>query len=222
MKLIMTGASGFIGHETLSQAISHPDITSIIVLSRKALAITSPKLTTIIHDDFACYPPSVMSQLEGASACIWVIGAKTLDLETTRRTRLEYGMAAAQAFSKLPQPHGHTFKFVFVSGFVTVPDQNANTWFYSEARKVAGQAENMVVAFAQEKEKAQFDSFVVRPARVLEKDRGVFASCVRRISPYAVGIEEVAAVLVDLAINGSNKTIWENRDLQSRGEELAK
>ena len=222
MKLIMTGVSGFIGHEALTQAISHPDITSIIALTRKPIQITSPKLKTIIHSDFSSYPPSVMSQLEGASACIWVIGAKTSDVEITRRTRLEYGMAAAQAFSSLPQPEGQTFKFVFVSGIVTVPDQSANIWFFSEARKIAGLAENMVLALAQEKEKTtSLESFIIRPASVLAKDRGLLMS-LRRMLPYAVGIEELAAVLIDLALHGSKKLIWENKDLRVRGEELIK
>jgi len=217
----MTGVSGFIGHEALTQAISHPEITSIIALSRNALPITSPKLKTIIHSDLSSYPPSLVSQLEGASACIWMIGVKTLDLDVTRRTRLEYGTAAAQAFSSIPQPAGQTFKFVFVSGLVMVPDQNANTWFFGEARKLGGRVENVVIAMAQEKEKAHFDSFVVRPAMVLAKGRGALMNLIRML-PYTVGLEEVAAVLVDLAIHGSEKTIWENGDVRSRGGELLK
>ena len=219
MKLIMTGVSGFVGLEAITHALTHPSVTSIVALTRKPLPITSPKLQTIIHEDFSSYPPSLMSQLEGASACIWVIGVKSANVEVTRRTRLEYGMAAAQAFSTLPQAAGQTFKFVFVSGIVTVPDQDANIWIFSEGRKVGGQAENEIVAFAEGKQ--QFESFVMRPASVLAKDRGPLMK-LRRMLPYSVGNEELAAVLVDIAVNGSKKTIWENSDLKLRSQELLK
>jgi len=74
MKLILAGASGFIGHEVLSRALTNPKITSLIALSRKPLPelySSHPKLLTIIHNDFTSYPPSLMTQLAGAEGCIW-------------------------------------------------------------------------------------------------------------------------------------------------------
>ncbi|KFY09638.1 hypothetical protein V491_08049, partial [Pseudogymnoascus sp. VKM F-3775] len=61
MKVILTGATGFIGTEVLHQALLHPAITTLIVLSRRALtpAITHPKLKVIILAGFAIYPPDV-------------------------------------------------------------------------------------------------------------------------------------------------------------------
>jgi uncharacterized protein YbjT (DUF2867 family) len=74
MKVILTGSSGFIGQEVLSQALAHPSITSIIALSRKPLPqsyTSNPKLKVVILDDFENYTPSVLSQLSGADSCIW-------------------------------------------------------------------------------------------------------------------------------------------------------
>jgi uncharacterized protein YbjT (DUF2867 family) len=74
MKVILTGSTGFIGGEVLNQAISHPSITSLICLTRRALpdVVTSnPKVKVIMIDDFATYLPEVLSQLEGAECCIW-------------------------------------------------------------------------------------------------------------------------------------------------------
>lgn len=76
MKLIVTGTTGFIGQEILTQALSNPSITSIIALSRKPLSSTfasHPKLKTVIMKDFSLYPPSVLKELEGADACIWYV-----------------------------------------------------------------------------------------------------------------------------------------------------
>jgi len=73
MKIIITGASGFIGQEVLQQCIDNPAITSIIVLSRRSLSITNPKLMVVILKDFLNYPDNVIQELEGSDACIWLV-----------------------------------------------------------------------------------------------------------------------------------------------------
>jgi thioester reductase-like protein len=73
MKVVLTGTTGFVGAEVLRQCLIHPSITSVIVLSRRALdpAIADPKLKVVIHEDFTSYPPHVLDELKGAEACIW-------------------------------------------------------------------------------------------------------------------------------------------------------
>jgi NAD dependent epimerase/dehydratase family enzyme len=76
MKLILTGANGFIGTEILFLALAQKSVTSLITLSRKPLPApyntnTNPKLQSIILENFSSYPASVISQLSGADACIW-------------------------------------------------------------------------------------------------------------------------------------------------------
>jgi hypothetical protein len=73
MKLILTGTSGFIGSEVLSQALRHPSITSIVALSRKPIQNSDPKLKVLLIDDFEHYSPSALSELSGAEACIWYV-----------------------------------------------------------------------------------------------------------------------------------------------------
>jgi len=74
MKVILTGATGFIGGEILQQALAHPSITSLVCITRKALpdsVSSNPKLQVIILSDFTSYPPEVLAKLKGAQACIW-------------------------------------------------------------------------------------------------------------------------------------------------------
>jgi uncharacterized protein YbjT (DUF2867 family) len=78
MKLILTGTTGFIGREVLSQALAHPSITSIIALTRHPLpaafaSSSNPKLQNVLVDDFLNYTPSVLEQLSGADGCIWSV-----------------------------------------------------------------------------------------------------------------------------------------------------
>ena len=74
MKLILTGATGFIGHEVLTQCLSHPSVTSILVLSRRELPASiadNPKLKVAIVDDFLSFPESTRHDFKDADACIW-------------------------------------------------------------------------------------------------------------------------------------------------------
>lgn len=74
MKLILTGSTGFIGREVLTQALSHPSITSIVALTRHPIPApfaSNPKVKNVLVDDFLTYTPSVLEQLEGSGGCIW-------------------------------------------------------------------------------------------------------------------------------------------------------
>jgi NAD dependent epimerase/dehydratase family enzyme len=76
MQVILSGSTGFIGSEVLSQALAHPSITSLICITRRALpdSITSnPKVKVIILSDFTKYTPEVLTQLSGSEACIWSV-----------------------------------------------------------------------------------------------------------------------------------------------------
>ena len=74
MKIILTGTTGFIGSEVLSQALSHPQITSLVVLSRRAFDLPpSPKLHVVIIEDFTDISEDVMKELEGCEGCIWFV-----------------------------------------------------------------------------------------------------------------------------------------------------
>ena len=74
-KIILTGATGFIGGEVLRQCLAHPSIASVVILSRRALPETlskHPKLKVVIHHDFSTtYPPALLEEVVEADACIW-------------------------------------------------------------------------------------------------------------------------------------------------------
>lgn len=77
MKVIITGATGFVGTHLIQQAIRHPSITSVVALGRRATpppAETGPKSATfkaVVCEDFGVYSESVKEEFAGADACIW-------------------------------------------------------------------------------------------------------------------------------------------------------
>jgi uncharacterized protein YbjT (DUF2867 family) len=106
MKIIIAGASGYIGQELLTQSLAHPSITSVIALSRRDLNITHNKLR-VVHmkdADFLTYSdPKITDELKGASACLWSIGvvpSQARDEVSAKRICVEFTAAAARAFSR--------------------------------------------------------------------------------------------------------------------------
>jgi uncharacterized protein YbjT (DUF2867 family) len=79
MKLIVAGASGFVGQEVIRQSLKRADITSVIALSRKTVSAPSDsgagydtaKLRSVVIKDYEDYPEEVLKELAGAKACIW-------------------------------------------------------------------------------------------------------------------------------------------------------
>lgn len=76
MKIILTGATGFIGNEVLQQCIKHIYITHIFAISRKPLdakLAKHPKVTEILHEDFEHWPSEQLEELaeHGVGGCIW-------------------------------------------------------------------------------------------------------------------------------------------------------
>jgi uncharacterized protein YbjT (DUF2867 family) len=74
MKLIVTGATGFIGGEVVRQCIANSTVTTILVVSRREPSketMASQKVKVILHQNFSDWPSSLLDQLEGAEGCIW-------------------------------------------------------------------------------------------------------------------------------------------------------
>jgi uncharacterized protein YbjT (DUF2867 family) len=72
MKLVLTGATGFVGAEVLRQALANPHITSVVALGRRVVPTKSPKLQSLVVPDLgAAYPADVLAAIKDADACIW-------------------------------------------------------------------------------------------------------------------------------------------------------
>jgi hypothetical protein len=79
MKIIIGGSTSMVGTELIRQALSHPDVTTLVALGRREISPPSnlgpkadlSKLKSVALGDFEKYPENVKKELSGADAVIW-------------------------------------------------------------------------------------------------------------------------------------------------------
>ncbi|MCJ1307240.1 hypothetical protein MMC25_000886 [Agyrium rufum] len=223
MKVIISGCTGTIGKEVLNQCLQLPSITTVYALTRRELpasASSNPKLKTIIHKDFLSYPESILQQVSDADACIWALGLALPPKSgpSLRTINLEYTLAAANAFANsLAKQRSSTadkFRFVYVSGMLAVKDQEKPLWFAEEGRRMRGEIENELVAL-QKAHPETLETTVARPGMVLAKNTYLMGPLISTM--HAVKVDELAALLVDCAMNGREEQIVDSAPVRAKG-----
>ena len=213
------GSTGYIGREVLSQCLFSPSITSITAISRRDPGLTDAKLTTILHDDFSQYPPTILSQIQDAQACIYCLGTNIpiKPAELNRKINFDYALAAAQVFASFDHSqHSQPFHFVYLSGALPEKDPEKPLWFLAENRKMRGELENALLRLDAEKRDAGFQVLIARPGFVQPQGAVVRTWLVGSIA-NAIMLQDLAVAMVQLALNGSEDTLVENRQLKSLG-----
>ncbi|KXH29409.1 hypothetical protein CSIM01_12797 [Colletotrichum simmondsii] len=122
MKLIIAGASGFVGTELLKQSLRNPAIKTVVALTRQPLKIraeTSPdvdhsKLKNIVVSGYDQYSAETKAELATADACICF------------RAILEARGSSTASNKTTP------FRFMYMSGAKTERDQSKTPSFKPE------------------------------------------------------------------------------------------
>lgn len=77
MKLIIAGATGFVGRELVRQSLRMREITTVVALARKPVSAPegcdAAKLKSVVIEDYGTYPEHLRKEFAGADACIWCV-----------------------------------------------------------------------------------------------------------------------------------------------------
>ncbi|EME41024.1 hypothetical protein DOTSEDRAFT_136335 [Dothistroma septosporum NZE10] len=163
--IILTGATGTAGAGILSHALLSPLISHIHILSRRSvkLAESESKATVILHADFEIYPHEVLSQLKGATACIWAQGISSRGMSEEEYTKItvDRPLTAARAFAGL----GEKFNFIYISGEGVEMDKGGGL-LYS---RVKGKAERQLLDL--QKELPSLRVYNLRPGGIIPEGK---------------------------------------------------
>ena len=215
MKVVLSGSTGYIGAEVLRQCLSHPSITSVIVLTRRdpGNLADNPKAKVIIVKDFTSYDEPTIGELRTADAAIWCLGTKTGD----ERIDIEFPLAFIKIIKTRP-PGSKPFRFVQMSGAFTEPppkegQPDRSLWFYANGRRVRGLTEAKVLETAEDASPSEYTVYAVKPGGVmLQNTTGALVRCVFGNS-LSIGIDDLGATVVDLAIHGNEQKVFTNQEI---------
>ena len=89
IRAIITGATGMVGEGVLHECLHHQDVEEVLVINRRPLGFTHPKLKEIIHTDFFNLS-SLENQLAGYNACFFCLGVSSIGMKEAKYYRLTY------------------------------------------------------------------------------------------------------------------------------------
>jgi uncharacterized protein YbjT (DUF2867 family) len=159
MKVIVTGATGMVGHGVLLEALDDHAISEVLSISRNSTGIKHPKLRELLHKDFSDFS-SVQDQLIGFDACYHCMGVSSAGMNEADYSRMTYvfTMALAQTLYRT----NPEMTFIYVSGVGTDSSEKGRMMW----ARVKGKTENdlLKLGFKQ--------AYMFRPGAIIPK-RGV-------------------------------------------------
>ncbi|PUZ24418.1 hypothetical protein GA0116948_10519 [Chitinophaga costaii] len=115
IKAIITGATGMVGEGVLHACLQDPQVVSVLVLNRKPLGLSHPKLREVLHSDFFDLS-AVEGQLAGYNACFFCLGVTAVGMKEPDYFRLTYTLTLHVAETLVRVNPGMTFCYVSGGG----------------------------------------------------------------------------------------------------------
>lgn len=127
-----------VGEGVLLECLDHPDIDRIVVLNRKPLGRTHPKLREIIVKDFFALEP-MARELSGYNACFFCLGVSSVGIsrEEYRHITFDLTLSVAQVLAGL----NPDMSFCYVTGAGTDSSEKGRVGW----ARVKGATENALL-----------------------------------------------------------------------------
>lgn len=152
MRVVIFGASGMVGQGVLRACLLDDSVTDVLLVVRKPLNKTHPKIREIVHADFTDFS-AIQDELKGLDACFYCLGVSAAGRSEAEYTRItyDYTLAAARAV----RAGNPTLTFTYVSGEGTdSTEQGRAMW-----ARVKGRTENALLAM-------DFYTYMMRPGYI--------------------------------------------------------
>lgn len=217
MKVLITGATGLIGAETVRQAIADTSIDEIILLVRSQPEITHSKITLVLHTNFTDYT-GTEQYLKKADALIWCLGISQTQVSKQKYIEITYDYTVACAMFCLSV--NPSIRFLFVSGDAADRTEKSSTLF----SRIKGKTENALLQSGLK------NIIIARPDAVNPRHKNKKAPFLYKLAyPFFPLVEKfapskiiwsdtLAKALLHLAKNGADKNTFENVELRYLGK----
>ncbi|HMH23598.1 MAG TPA: NAD-dependent epimerase/dehydratase family protein [Puia sp.] len=113
LKIIITGASGFVGEGVLLECLSNRRITEVLMVNRRPSDLNHPKLRECIVPDFMKLD-AVRGRLTGYDACFYCAGISSVGLNEKAYSHITYDLTLN--FAAVLVALNPSMVFNFISG----------------------------------------------------------------------------------------------------------
>ena len=209
LSVILTGSTGMVGEGVLLACLDHPDVEKVLVINRRPLGRSHPKLREIIHSDFFNLAP-IEPQLAGYNACFFCLGVSSVGMKNEVYKHVTYDLTLnfAQAFAR----QNANPAFCYVTGAGT-DEKGRMAW-----ARVKGATENALIQLF--KRAYMFRPGFMKPTagqrnvNPYYKYVGWLYPISRALFPGGVcTIEEVGLAMINASLHGAPKAILEVKDI---------
>lgn len=113
LKIILTGATGYVGEGVLLECLEHPEVEQVLVVGRRTCAREHPKLKELLVPDFMKLD-AVKDELRGYDGCFFCAGVSSVGKDEATYTHLTYD--TTMAFARVVLEVSPQATFTYVSG----------------------------------------------------------------------------------------------------------
>jgi len=216
-RLVIAGASGMVGGQALRYAVEHPDVEHVTSIGRRKLGISHPKLTEVLHPDFAdCSAlAQTLTRQDGAIFCLGTYTGAVTDAEL-RRITVDYTVE----FARVLRASSPNAAVSFLSGNGADPTGQSRMAF----ARYKGEAEKAVLATGFPR------VYIFRPAYIYpiepRKEPNFSYRLLRLIYPafrvmfpsLVIRSDDLARAMVEVAVQRTGEgqsLVFENRDIKA-------
>ena len=221
-RLVIIGATGMVGGYVLRFALEEPRVLQVTAVGRRKLGISHPRLSEVLHQDFADCAP-LTPALTGQDAALYCLGAYTGSVSDAqlRTITVDY----TREFARVLKASSPEATFVFLSGSGADPTGRSRMAF----ARYKGEAERVLLGMGFP------HVYVFRPAYIYpvepRREPNFSYRLLRTIYPafrllfpnQVIRADDLARVMLDATVQrtweGQNG-IFENRDIRSKADVL--
>jgi uncharacterized protein YbjT (DUF2867 family) len=213
LKAIIAGSTGMVGKAVLLECIESPLVGSVLLVNRKSIGMTHPKLREVLHGDFFDLAP-IAADLKGYDACFYCIGVTSVGLSEAEYHRYTYDLGVH--FAQTVQNPGMTFCFVSGAGSDS-SEQGRIGW-----ARIKGKTENAIIAMPFKAAYAFRPGFI-RPLKGVTSRTPLYSIPLLLLRPilglmdafpkYATTSVKLGKALINAAYKGYEKKVLESEDI---------
>jgi uncharacterized protein YbjT (DUF2867 family) len=210
LRIILTGASGFVGEGVLLAALAHPAVEEILMINRRHPDIQHAKLKELIVPDLFQIE-KFQEYLVGYNTCFFCAGISSVGMNEEKYSGITYDLTMQFAQTLLKVNPGMVFNFV--SGSHTDSSEKGKIMW----ARIKGKTENALMKLPFQHE-YNFRPGGMLPVSGQQHVKPLYKFIIKimkfLIPSKIVSLQEVSLAMINASIKGYPKQILEIADIK--------